>query len=600
MEINTHDIDKFIETTLKSYTYNLSSFIYNDLSSTSTEMINTENIVCDKLEELTDSNKLLVECKNKIYNCATNFITSTFFPDKSQEIYKFQYLINNLFNNTIQNIIKYINTNGGNLKNTDIIFLYKGGTTLKILYETYRTYFTETENNYFYSQFSDSFARTDSDYVIMINPNITVETHGIDFEIVYRIVNYHVTNCLYAINIFIYNSNILNRTLITKDKLDDFILNISKIINEFNTTDIKCPKYKEMRNIIGIGFIGKQDDIIKPYVYQKDPENQQINEPLNVDDIKSNIILITKIGEENLICGLNDGILRRFDNFTDINLSINDMITITNREEIISSFCLQRLKINFVIYYAHEEQIKHQICRGELIDVVILKKDTQSLHHFYDIIDNPIKEYTVYQYYNLFYNSYTIDGHINDLLDILFNTSQYPWDDKKYEKRINRLIFLLILKLYNNIVTSENELEKNKNSGFLRMLIIIFNYINSTFLSVLSKGLTQDDMILVLDKCIYKIDEFITLYPEFIFMHKFKELFQKVKNNLTPDLFQILYQMIAIFVSKLSSLNLSISIMMQSRQSDVVHVTQLGGKYKEKYLKYKQKYLELKRNISIE
>ena len=152
----------------------------------------------------------------------------------------------------------------------------------------------------------------------------------------------------------------------------------------------------------------------------------------------------------------------------------------------------------------------------------------------------------------------------------------------------------MILKLYNDIITSQNELDKNKNSGFLLSMLSILTDIYNTLASIINKEPILSDMNEKIDRCILLINNFIVINNDFIFMHKLKQLFQKVKINLSHERFYKLNDMILKFYIELSTLNRTLPSMIQSREYDVIQVMHLGGKYKKKYLKYKQKYLELK------
>ena len=599
---NLDIIKKFIDKNININTFNLSPLIYNelDINDTFDKMIKTDILNCYDLDITTQGDEIN-DCKNNINNCLTNFITSTFFSDDDQtNIYNFQYLINNLFNTLTKNIIYNLNVSGFKLKETDIIFLYKGGTTLKILYDTYKSYFTHTENEYFYSLFSESFIRSDSDYVIMINPYITKETHGISFEYIYRLVNYYVSEYLYNISVFLYENNILKRDKITSDKLDLLIKDINLIINEFKLNFKNCQKYTNIHNIKGIGYIGitPENNLQTQFIY---PDNKLVTEDRLYQNLKSNLFILTNNNKNKFnICFFNN---EKINKFTDINLSINDanIVKDMKNEEIISEFCLQRLKIKFIIYYLknNDDNIYNLPVYGELVDIVILKQNTLSLRHFYDNIENPrIKEYTLYNYNDLYYYSYTINGHIDDLLYILFTVSPYPWSDNKYEKRLKRLIFLLILNLYNNIITSETQLDKNKNSSLLLLLLKLFEDINNIFNIII---VNKENIFSHFDRCLFLINQFLLLHDKFIFILKLKDLFEKIKINLSFDIFKKLYNMIYILNLYFSLLNKLFPSMIHSRY-DIVNVQHLGGNYhvnyQKKYIKYKQKYLNLKYKYS--
>ena len=628
VDTNINNINEFISANihykLLSYPiFNLANYIYNDF--TNRDMIKTEFLQCininksveidDKPIEIDDT-LIIHDCNSKLTKNATDFVIQTFFPgntiESQKNIYYLQYLINNIFNNIVNNIIIQINSEGGKLKNTDIIFLYKGGTTLKILYDTYKDYFTKIENDYFYSLFSENFTRSDSDYVIMINPNINMERNNVTFDYVYRLVNYNVTLYLYNISSFIQKELFINRDLITNEKLDNFIDVINTTIQELKETRPECQKYRNIGNIFGVGYFGISPITATPgpIFYSKD---KSIHTDRNLyKNFNKNIMIISNIDGDNKICFQNKNLLYNIieynqnvdDILTDIEFSINDTINIFDKTNtyILDSFCLQRLKLKFIFYYMHEHYGLRSIpCRGELIDIVILKQNSHSLHEFYSVIDNPeLKKYTIYQFNNLHYYSYTMNGHIYDLIYILFDVSDYPWNDNKFEKRINRLTFLLILDLYNNIITSTNDIDRNNNISKILFMLKLFNDIDNIFIQCFQNEqydihrITQE-----LDRCIYLINQYNMLFDNYIFTYKLKELFEKIKINYTKDLFNKLYHLILLFNIKFVQLNIYIPNMIQSRVDDVIHVTQLGGKYNKKYLKYKLKYVELKKKFNL-
>ena len=48
-------------------------------------------------------------------------------------------------------------------------------------------------------------------------------------------------------------------------------------------------------------------------------------------------------------------------------------------------------------------------------------------------------------------SSYTIDYLIYDLEEILFNENMFPWEDKKYYKRLYRLFYMYFVDIFINI-----------------------------------------------------------------------------------------------------------------------------------------------------
>ena len=587
-----HDIIDFINKHINEN--DIASYLYNDINSNQPlikDFYLETNILEDKLGKNNDCNK-------NLQKISTDFITYTFFSDKNPNsqniIYRFQYIINEVFNRMCISIIDYINSNGGKLKYTDIIFLYKGGTTLKILYETNRYKF---ENNQeFYNLFGDNFKRSDSDYIIMINPYISIETHHITFEYIYKLTNYVVTNYLYNISIFMYN-NILER-IFEDNKLEKFKNDISSIINEYKKNNV-CEFYKECDEIIGIGYI---DSYNTPNIYISNPYEYKDLMYKNKWKLNSKFRIITKnIDNKTIICYPNQYLKNILDKkYTDINFYINDTIEINNNLGQLNSFCLQRTKINFVFYYRSNDDIKKFNCPGELIDIVILKQNSINLKHFYDTIDDPkLRKYKIYRYRNLRYNSYTITGHVDDLLNILFSVTDYPWNDNKYINRINRLIFLLIIQIYDAI---HNVTDDNKALGNIIVFNQLFNNLYTYIRNILSNPI-EKNILDNMNNCNIEFERFKKIF-DINFIRELQLLFIKVKDNYDIEKLYKLYEMIHIFVDKFSRINKSLHQIFYGYQYNMNNdemVVQLGGIYKQKYLKkylkYKNKYLELKNII---
>jgi hypothetical protein len=164
----------------------------DDFSRNIYDLTNPENIRTYNILKKDESFKLITEemdfddlnvkdilniCKKETRKYFDDITTNVFFTEENQDnIFRFQYMVNNLFNKMIIQSIDEINRNTPEgkikLKNTDIIFLYKGGTTLKIIYDKYKDIFKNTNNDRFFEELKPYFKRSDSDYVIMINPFI--------------------------------------------------------------------------------------------------------------------------------------------------------------------------------------------------------------------------------------------------------------------------------------------------------------------------------------------------------------------------------------------------------------------------------------------
>jgi hypothetical protein len=606
MDFDLSKIDNFVNTNMifDADKTQLASVIYNPinhLDSNENNMIKTDNLDSTILAD--DPQNIKINCYKEITKNATDFISSTFFPDELQtHIFRFQYLINNSFNKMTNDLITDINlfiktkTSGSPLKYTDILFLYKGGTTLKIIYDTYVKKLRHTQNTEFFRLFNDNFKRSDSDYCIMINPNINIETNGISFAYVYKLVNKRVTDILYNISLFLYNDSIsdqdiLNKSLITDEKLQKFITNIEKSIESIKgkPENSVCTNYFNCDKIIKVGYNNRfsraytsHDEINEFYEENKPELMQKIDDDLDID-MKSSFVVYTDISGKKIIAKpkqiSEDNPQELFDINTDINFSINDAINIKD-----TSLCLQRLKLKFVLYYIdNSNTLQHFACPGELIDVVILKQKSSSLHYFYHNLEKEYNKYTyTLQNKHIIYNSYSLYGNIFDLLYILFIVSDLPWNDAKYQNRINRLILLLIFELY----------DKNNNNEDLKK--DLQNYIDLIIFLLVNNNLDNKDKIFQYLKKIYTeknninkklLENLIKLYTNIDIKSE--------SINLTSFLFM--------FYDKLKFFNTANIYNIDTLEQEIgkldllgTRVEQLGGNYKQKYLKYKQKYLKLK------
>ena len=106
-----------------------------------------------------------------------------------------------------------------------------------------------------------------------------------------------------------------------------------------------------------------------------------------------------------------------------------------------------------------------------------------------------------------------------------------------------------------------------------------------------------------MNNCNIEFERFKKIF-DINFIRELQLLFIKVKDNYDIEKLYKLYEMIHIFVDKFSRINKSLHQIFYGYQYNMNNdemVVQLGGIYKQKYLKkylkYKNKYLELKNII---
>jgi len=423
------------------------------------------------LENITGRSALTVELfdqKKKFADEITKIMSGEYlFNDDNQDIINnFQYLINKMFNDKI---LEYIKSKG--LNEDAIFFIYKGGTTMKIIYDKYKSILKQNkkifDNNIKY------FSRSDSDYGIFINQDyfntfdsynqILCDINKIAFEVLTRV------------------QEVLSENLKCLCPLDNVSQpNLEKLLNNFNNIlntpdrDTSLPDFKDVKKIIGItfnntdyftdkipkGLLDSQIHILETksntqfYIdydieIDKISKRQQLKQNGRIESNKDNFII--KIHKNNTsgmpefspsICKLNTS------NPNGIYYYLNE----TNKfmgNGLLTEFNLHRLKINAVLYYITTNgEYGYFNCPSELVDV--------SISNFHDgKIRNLDLNRIIKKYKNnkVEFNSYTLYGFIDDIYKGIFYETKYPWDAVKYEKKIYRVIILLFIYInnkYNN------------------------------------------------------------------------------------------------------------------------------------------------------
>lgn len=400
-----------------------------------------------------DTFKLFL-CKKMLYDVMTETVVKYCFPDTNQRyIAHFIGLINQTFNQALADYRK-----NNNLGENQLLFIYKGGTPMKILFDKYKKILAKHHTEQLFNELTENFKRSDSDFSIYIDPTLT------NFNDVYYDINKMTYDLLVDIrNIIITNGDIfIPFSTIDRNALTNAIHELNNVITKVkNDSKTECTNLTIIDEIIGISYKDNS------YFTEKIPDNFQTS---MVDDSFSTISENVKTQfinnktmsphKKDFSITFNDQYQKVMQSITspdtsDIYISINETNEY-NTSNVIADFSLQRMKLNFIVYYKTVDgKYGFVSCPAELIDISILKRESTGLQIFYEHIDLEKKIYA-YQYHNLHINyvGYSIYGHINDLLFALFDVSKYPWDDAKYKKRIRRLCFFAFLELFTNFKRS--------------------------------------------------------------------------------------------------------------------------------------------------
>ncbi len=395
--------------------------------------------------------------KKELLDLTTDLMSSNVLFNDMQKntLYYFQYLINTTFNTIIK---KYIEKN--NYMKESILFLYKGGTSMTIIYKKYKDILTK--NTKLIDFLSKMFKRSDSDYQIVINNGIF---NNIDS---YNKIIIDMTKI--SIYLLIKIRNFINNNYECIVPLQNISIDILKKQLELFNTKIKEGNYEYISKIdkfIGFTFndINYFSEVIPDVFEQVDNE---FNSPGD-EELSNEMILFSENKKVNssrndLIITVNkkdDKFYSKIINITNekkntIYLTVNDSIKFKNNGNY-SSFILARLKINFIFYFKTKEN-KYGFLKipSELVDVSISKFEDYKINYV-----EKIQTMKNYKYKELIYTSYNIIGFIKDLLMQLIVEVPYSWRANKYEKKIFRMIFLFIIFILNEYTTNSNTIITN-------------------------------------------------------------------------------------------------------------------------------------------
>lgn len=557
-------------------THDIMRFSKND----STKIID-KNI--NMLDTKKDSSETLAIFKQKkqFYDINTDFISrDKIFVDSDQEsIFKFQYLVNTFF---IKIIEEYKNRN--RLSEESLYFVYKGGTFLKILFEKYKGKLSDPSNKSFIERNKTFFNRSDSDYGIFIDNKFDINQYTTH----YYNMNVITYNILQKINIFI-DQNIKDILPLNKITEQDLVKQLAKINKHLNDNRKSLPFFSVCEEFIGIQCYDKlymKNSIPDDFKYYKLLKRADDDDVIDVDDeltplvfesnmkkdkkisIKRKAFYITPKEFSNKLCSsigiipnkeLNSGLYQYYN-------ETNRFETIKpNGQAFLSYFSLQRVKINFVLYFkTYYGYYGYFRCPSELIDI--------SINTWYDEKRAVDTKKTLKMYYNILkgkkinFCSYTIYGLIMDIYKALFEERNYPWNDEKYTKKINRLVFFLIIHINNNYSNYSEIL--TKMNQFLNDFEL--TNISNTNL-ILYDGTTIKG---ILDDLYYKFFDYIIQIKKSIDS-------DSVQSN--KEKYQNMIQLIRAVINMFKSENIHYS----NENPESVN-------FLKKYLKYKKKYLQLK------
>jgi len=299
------------------------------------------------------------------------------------------------YNNNQIKLIKliYDNINPILKKYKDAYLIFKGGNVMNLINNNILEYFPENSDDIIIKIFNKFLKKSDNDFTIYLNPKIS------NYNKIYKKLNFEIFEALDKIRNDIY-SNINYYFYIYNMNNENIKKSYKKLIENLNKEkEVNSIKLNPIPDQI-ILFDENKDIIVYEYNYQKTNYiYNSLNFTLEFNDVNNNLI----------------------------------------------KFSLLRTKINFLLNGRDN-------IAGELIDISIPHKDDFEISKI-DNFNKYIKKNIIKiknNEINLKYNIINNDYIVKDLFKILFINNKFPWDDKKYEKRLARLIYFIFLSMLDN------------------------------------------------------------------------------------------------------------------------------------------------------
>uniref|UniRef100_A0A6C0H183 Uncharacterized protein n=1 Tax=viral metagenome TaxID=1070528 RepID=A0A6C0H183_9ZZZZ len=440
-------------------------------------------------------------------------------------------------------------------KHTKIVkFIYKGGMPLRILYLQLKKQFSINVENKIDKNFSSEFKLSDNDFQLIINTPYIYEVNNeevrqsrmnlynrVYYEI--QVLNYitlreirNIFNDETQVKYFFtyFQENTYQKGLLLRDLLN----NINKKLCEDKSKNIVDYTFKDIQNDKFNTILINKDSVFPPENYD-DINGTFTNFNTNQVDIedydntKNNMILINTSEQlKTQICyifGLDHIDNLKFiyngdkllDNITNniYNKGDNGSFYVSYNSDIkvgTNKFSLSRIKYNFRLYGTTNENTNIFLNLGaEVIDVSVGHYEDDKFYKFNIYDKSDYKKYNIYNEsdINNYYESYSIKGFIQDLNIMLFKQTadisiikRYPenyygliWNNNKYAKRINRILFLTYMQLFDH--TIDNVYLKKDNLQILSIYNSLFPIFKKDPGTNTPKENTDNQLTIILDLC---------------------------------------------------------------------------------------------------
>ena len=372
----------------------------------------------------------------------TDFVNDVILNNENS-LFNFLYIITVLF----QDAISVYKIKKG-LKENDIFFILKGGNVLRFVAKNFLFDISGGTSDILLNYYSKFFKRSDADFSIIINPKLD------NYENIFDDISLLSYNLLkYIQSIFDINKTRFFEWYKYDDIQKTHLLN--ELYKEINELDLSKNDTWKNRQITGLAFENTSTNTNLSY----------INPPDVAVRFKDRFNLNT------------DTLLWAIDNTNDeIYVSYNEALSFMKDRLI--KFNLIRAKYGFSVHYYDKVKQKNDVISigGELIDVSVGHRDDEYVSKFYNSVEKYISlfELSISDTRFFKFRSYSLIYLFKDLYRMLFIDAKYPWQDRKYVKRLNRLFYVGYIDLFTQFP------DNKKRLNYLNLLLEIILAVEKT------------------------------------------------------------------------------------------------------------------------
>lgn len=407
------------------------------------------------------------DTKRPLKAVATDFVVAEYFSSLSS-LYQFLSTVHDVY----ETALRYYREKRG-LEENECMFLFKGGNILRIVAHEFLKTMPEYANADISRYYEPFFKRSDNDFSILLDPALE------DYDAIFD----EVTTLAYHLQVYL-------RTIFMDDLAKYF--DVARY-NEAYKQKVYAkwlPKFSELGfgEFVSMKTRSEKDETSR---FVQDDYGQEIRQVATAE--------------------LPKGVASPF------YIRHNDALEFPNPQGQRVSFNLTRTKVSFSL---EKKDGKAVAVAGELIDVSIPNRRDSNIAYFFEHLEDNITQYVLDMGPTsdpLEFTSLSLSYLIHDLEYIMYKFNDVPWEDAKYAKRMNRLVYMYFIDMFIKTPEGSNRLKimeevkaaiesgkkfSRKNLAFNNLIVEVLRIRKS------STGLPEfDEMIsLLVENCNFLID----------------------------------------------------------------------------------------------